>query len=314
MVESKSPRLRFSSPRLCGTLGFVHALLQRRSIIGFVQEIPPVLGPFDISVISQKKMCGADTLSAVFGLDLVRQKSPFACEEIAECITSGDWVGRRRGRLDRGVTDSRALLMAGLAGWIELLKPHLRHNFLECGALAEGIKARILGQGEELHVSLPASSVEPFHRLVGFAQCGVGRGDIVGRQTLAGASTFETVQNIAGGGLVAGNRVGVCLHGLYAIAPAGQLDGGLKFPQRSLEVACLFQRLGHVHVRPNEMRIQLQGALIVSDRFIKLVRQVRRNPSPDQVMIETGSISRACMMAMWAASCCPRAVSRLAYQ
>ncbi len=75
--------------------------------------------------------------------------------------------------------------------------------------------------------------------------------------------------------------MGVGLHGFHTVASASQLDRRLEFPQRTLEVARLFERQGHVHVRPNEVRIKLEGALIMFDRFIKLVRQMGRNTCPD---------------------------------
>src|SRR5712671_2244238 len=83
------------------------------------------------------------------------------------------------------------MLSVSTAGWTGLREAHMLDDLHEFRALAERIEARILGKREELHVPLPAGPAEPFHCLVGFAQRDVGRGNIVGRHTLARASAFE---------------------------------------------------------------------------------------------------------------------------
>src|SRR5882757_9255245 len=102
-------------------------------------------------------------------------------------------------------------LSVSTAGWTGLREAHMLDDLHEFRALAERIEAWILSKREELHVALPAGPVEPFHCLLGFAQRDVGRGNIVGRHTLARASAFEPVQNLTGRGLITGRGVGVGL-------------------------------------------------------------------------------------------------------
>src|ERR1700730_15198915 len=83
-------------------------------------------------------------------------------------------------------SDSNSVnLPVSTAGWTGLRKAHMLDDLHEFRALAERIEARILSKREELHVPLPAGPIEPFHGLAGFAQGDVGRGNIVGRHTLA---------------------------------------------------------------------------------------------------------------------------------
>lgn len=74
-----------------------------------------------------------------------------------------------------------------------LTESHLLHDFLEVGMPPERIKARILGQGEQLHIALVASSIKPCDSLMRLAESGVGCGNIVGGRALVSGSSLEFV-------------------------------------------------------------------------------------------------------------------------
>src|ERR1700674_1637771 len=161
-----------------------------------------------------------------------------------------------------------------------LTESHLVDDLLEVGTAAERIKTWILGQGEQLHISLATSPVQPRDYLLRVAERGVGGGDIVGGHALVRGSTLEFIQNLAGGRSVTGYRVRVCFHGFHAVISSHQPVGRFKLAQRFLQVALLLQCLRHVHVCPNKLRIQLESTLIVTDGVVKLVRQMRCYAGP----------------------------------
>src|SRR4030088_4123 len=82
-------------------------------------------------------------------------------------------------------------LPAVLAGWAILRESHPLDNLLKLRTIAERIKTRILGQSEELHVSLLTSSVEPYNHLTRLAEGGVCCGNVIGWHAPVRRGTLE---------------------------------------------------------------------------------------------------------------------------
>ena len=94
----------------------------------------------------------------------------------------------------------------------------------------------------------------------------------------------------------------------------GELGSCVKSAAGLSKVALLFKRLSHVQISPDKLRIQVGCPPVILDGFIIAAREVRCDARPNQCNGEIGSISRARVIAIWAASCCPLAISKFAYQ
>src|SRR5579863_1384548 len=106
---------------------------------------------------------------------------------------------------------------ASAAGRVELAEAHLFDNLPELRRVTERIKPRILSQGEELHIALPASAVEPRSHPFRFAECRIGGCNVVGGRALARTRRFQFIEKLTSRVRIAGNRVSVRRHRLDAV-------------------------------------------------------------------------------------------------
>ena len=79
-----------------------------------------------------------------------------------------------------------------------LCQPDAIDNFLELGAMPQRVKAGILNQGEDLHVSLIASAIEPHAHLPGFSKRRISRSNVIGRHAFVIRRALEPAQNMPG--------------------------------------------------------------------------------------------------------------------